>query len=109
MNVISHKPTIQVLSFAIAAPFYQIREIPYNARHLLGFASNMRLHGINIYRAMDNHELADALGFSYQVLMRMKKILKDKKLLFYDGTPGDYSEIRELYKQKYGKEWEFEL
>lgn len=109
MNVISHKPTIQVLSWTIAAPFYQIKEIPYNARHLLAFASNMRLHGVNIYKAMDNNEIANALQFSYQVLMRMKKILKDKKLLFYDGTPGDMTIIRDAYKRTYGKEWEFEL
>lgn len=109
MIKISHKPAIRVLSWTIAAPFYQVKEIPFNARHLLAFASNMRLHGINIYQAMSNHEIAYALQFSYQVFMRMKKILKDKELLFYDGTPGDYTFIEERYERDNGEKWEFGL
>ena len=103
------KPSIRVDSWTIAAPFYMVKDIPFKARHLLAFASNMRIHGCNIYRAMTSHEIATALNFSYQQMMRMKRILRDKKLLFYDGTPGDYTKIKEAWERENNKTWEFDL
>jgi hypothetical protein len=103
------KPSIRVDSWSIATPFYMAKEVPFKARHLLAFASNMRIHGCNIYRLMTSREIANALNFSYRQFMRMKKILKDKKLLFYDGTPGDYTKIKEAWEQNNNKKWDYDL
>jgi hypothetical protein len=41
--------------------------------------------------------------------MRAKRLLRDKRLLFYDGTPGDYSELRRHFKIRTGREYPGEL
>jgi len=103
------KPEIKIISFTVAAPLYSIKEIPRVARELLAFASNMRIHGCNVYKLMSNHGIAKALNLSYGQFMRAKKILKDKKLLFYNGTPGDYTQIKESWERANNEKWEYDL
>jgi hypothetical protein len=103
------KPEIRVTSWTIAAPLYAIKGLPMKARHLLAFASNMRIHGCNIYKAMTNREIARELNFSYGQFMRAKKILKDRKLLFYDGTPGNYEKIKADWERENNSTWEYGL
>ena len=103
------KPSIRVTSFVIAAPFYMLKDLPFKARHLLGFASNMRIHGVNIYKIMTSKECALAAGISYPQFMRHKKLLKDKGLLFYDGSPGDYTFIKERWERENNEKWEHSL
>ena len=102
------KPEIKIISFTVAAPFYLIK-IPRVARELLAFASNMRIHGCNVYKLMSNHEIARALNLSYGQFMRAKKILRDKKLLFYDGRAGDYSKVKEEWERSNNEKWEYDL
>ncbi|MBC8218607.1 MAG: hypothetical protein H8E73_09090 [Planctomycetes bacterium] len=60
---------------------------------------------MNIYRAMTSREIAEALVFSYPQFMRYKKLLKDKQLLFYDGSCGDYTKIKEAWEKENNKQW----
>ena len=103
------RPSITVRSWSIAAPFMLLEEIPTNARHLLALASNLRIHGINIYKAMANEEIAKTLCISHGVLMRAKKVLRDQELLFYDGAFGDLTFLKERWKRRHREEWGFDL
>ena len=103
------KPDIYVGAFIIAAPFYQAKEVTFAARSLLALASNCRLHGINLYKAMGNEAIEKVLGLNHGQFMRAKRELRNAGLLDYEGCPGDYQHLIERWEQVTGQKWEFEL
>lgn len=103
------RPDIRIYNYSVAFIFFHAKEVPRQARHLLAFASNVRCHGGNLYKMMDSHSIAKELAMSYGVFMRSKKALKDAGLLFYDGTFGDLSHLKERWEQATGEKWEYEI
>ena len=103
------KPSIHIGSFAIAAPFYQAKEVTFAARSLLALASNCRTHGINLYKATSNEAIERILGLSHGQFMRAKKLLRDKNLLDYEGRPGSYQHLIDRWESCTGEKWEWEI
>ena len=103
------KPTIYIGSFTTAAPFFQAKEVGMSARSILALASNLKLHGGNLYKLCSNETIEKLFGLSHGQFMRAKKQLRDAGLLDYDGKPGDYAHLIARWEQCTGGKWEYDL
>ncbi len=103
------RPEVHLASFAIAAVFFQAKEVSFPARGLLALASNFKVYGANLYKLCSNETIEKMLGLNHGPFMRIKKQLRDAGLLDYEGNPGDYTHLKERWERMTGETWRYEL
>lgn len=90
LNLIQpERPQFNLIKCSMAGPIMMAKEITPAAKFPLSVISSFHMFGSNLYRLCSNGSIERMLSLKHGQWMRIKKQLKNARLVDYEGNYGD--------------------
>ena len=104
------RPQFNMVCCSIAGPIMMAREITAAAKMPLALISSFHIFGSNLYRLCSNGSIERMLSLNHGQWMRIKKQIRDAKLVDYEGNYGDgWDKLIKRWEEYHCQKWSYPI